>query len=135
MVNISQTNLRNLKTVKTNTMNLLCDDCGRLFEMPLYEPNGGEYGGLPTKDIVSPCCKGNFTEEKVVQTFTVSEDEYNILIALAQNLLSREVNELQFIHPHYLRLNIKQQLIDKAKLAGLEATDWYKEFISDLDTL
>jgi len=135
MVNISQTNLRNLKTVKTNTMNLLCDDCGRLFELPLFEPNGGEYGGLPTYDIVSPCCKGNFTEEKVVQTFTVSEDEYNALVGLAQYALGREANDLQFEEDALTRSLIKEQLIAKAKLAGLEATDWYKEFISDLETL
>jgi len=116
-------------------MNLLCDDCGRLFEMPLYEPNGGEHGGLPTKDIVSPCCKSNFTEEKVVQTFTVGEDEYNALVGLAQDALDVEKNNLRLIPYDITRAWAKRELIAKAKLAGLEATDWYKEFISDLETL
>lgn len=116
-------------------MNLFCDECGHLFEMPLYEPNDGEYGGLPTADVVSPCCKANFTGEKVVQTFTVSEDEYNMLVGLAQYALGREANDLQFEEDALTRSLIKEQLIAKAKLAGLEATDWYKEFISDLDTL
>lgn len=116
-------------------MNLFCDDCGRLFELPLFEPNGGEYGGLTTTDFVSPCCKANYSEEKVVQTFTVSEDEYNALVGLVQYALGREANDLQFEEDALTRSLIKEQLIAKAKLAGLEATDWYKEFISDLDTL
>jgi len=115
-------------------MNLFCDDCGHLFELPLYEPNGGEYGGLPTKDVVSPCCKANFSEEKVVQTFTVSEDEYNALVELAQESLTCKLNNLQ---ESWLldKTFAKSELIAKAKLAGLDYTDWYKEFISDLDTL
>lgn len=116
-------------------MNLFCDDCGRLFEMPIFEANGGEYGGLPTTDVVSPCCYANFSGGKSIQTFTVSEDEYNALVELAQDALSKEVNDLQLYTDKLVRTLIKKQLIAKAKLAGLEATDWHKEFISDLNTL
>ena len=115
-------------------MNLFCDDCGRLIETPLYEPNGGEISGMPTYDTVSECCRANIKEEKVIETFTLSEEEYYMLIVLAQEALSKQGDELQFVAKS-LRPIAKCELIAKAKLAGLDATDWYKEFISDLDTL
>lgn len=112
---------------------LLCNDCGTLFEVPLFIPNGGEYGGISTKDQVSPCCKSTFTEHAAQVTFSINENEYYALVELAQMQLR---NSLDLIKTHMYspmtEIEIKSQLKQQAISAGLNYGDWWIDFEKDL---
>jgi len=112
---------------------LICLDCGTFFEVPLFIPNGGEYGGIATTDQVSPCCKASFTENAAQVTFAINEAEYDALVNLAQLQLR---NSLDLIQTHMYSLmteiEIKSQLKQQAIEAGLNVGDWWAEFESDL---
>ena len=112
---------------------LICLDCSGLFEVPLFIPNGGEYGGISTTDQVSPCCKSAFTEHAAQVTFPINEDEYYALVELAQMQLRNSLDLIQAqINSPMTDLEIKSQLKQQAIAAGLNYGDWWVEFEKDL---
>jgi len=112
---------------------LICLDCSGLFEVPLFIPNGGEYGGISTTDQVSPCCKSAFTEHAAQVTFPINEDEYYALVELAQMQLRNSLDLIQAqINSPMTDLEIKSQLKQQAIASGLNYGDWWVEFEKDL---
>lgn len=112
---------------------LICLDCSGLFEVPLFIPNGGEYGGISTTEQVSPCCKSAFTEHAAQVTHAVNEAEYDALVTLAHLQLRNSLDFIQTqMHSPMTEIEIKSQLKRQAIAAGLNYGDWWVEFEKDL---
>ena len=116
-------------------MNYYCDDCGNLVVWPLFGEDYETADGRETTELISDCCKSTVhTKDFTEDMFSVPEYEYYALIELAQAELDRQLNNLQN-EPKLLLPDRKKELIALAEKSGLDQTDWYKEFLNDLNTL